>query len=294
MSNRRAKTARSVTAGGPDLERRLAACYGSLPNSERQVADLLLNFPGLLAMHSATELAAQAGTSKAAVSRLIQRLGYASFAAARATVRNARQWGSPVYLDDATADAVSRDGLDAHVAADIEVLRKTLEGIDREGLASLVEAMASARRVLVIGHRNSALLADYLRSHLGLLRDGVELAPMHGATLAEGMAGLGPEDLLIAVGFRRRVPAFATALSIARRCRTPTALLTDPSGAGLAGEARWVLTAHCRGASIFDSYVAAVSLVNHLASQLAQRLGARGRTRLRAIEALHGELGDLI
>ena len=112
---------------------------------------------------------------------------------------------------------------------------------------------------------------------------------MHGATLAEGMAGLGPEDLLIAVGFRRRVPAFATALGIARRCRTPTAVLTDPSGAALAGEARWVLTAHCRGAAIFDSYVAGVSLINHLASQLAQRLGARARTRLRAIEALHGE-----
>ena len=117
---------------------------------------------------------------------------------------------------------------------------------------------------------------------------------MHGATLAEGMAGLGPEDLLIAVGFRRRVPAFATALGIARRCRTPTAVLTDPSGAALAGEARWVLTAHCRGAAIFDSYVAGVSLINHLASQLAQRLGARARTRLRAIEALHGELGDLL
>ncbi|MCB1956145.1 MAG: MurR/RpiR family transcriptional regulator [Rhodocyclaceae bacterium] len=295
MSNRRAKPAKGDRPGsGPDLERRLADCYAALPKSERLVADLLLNFPAQLATHSATEVAALAGASKAAVSRLIQRLGYPSYAAARTAVRSARQWGSPVYLDDnAPAQAVD-DPLDAHVAADIEILRKTLEGLDRAGLASLVDTLATARRVLIIGHRNSALLADYLRSHLGMLRDGIELAPMHGATLAEGMAGLGPEDLLVAVGFRRRVPAFATALGIARRHHTPTAVLTDPSGAALAAEARWVLTAHCRGASMFDSYVAAVSLINHLAAQLAQHLGASARARLREVEQLHGELGDLL
>ncbi|MCB1915673.1 MAG: MurR/RpiR family transcriptional regulator [Rhodocyclaceae bacterium] len=297
MSNRRASPPSAeadATTDGPDLERRLAACYESLPNSERPVADLLLNFPAQLATHSATELALLAGASKAAVSRLIQRLGYPSYAAARAAVRGARQWGSPVYLDDAVPGSGEPDDLDAHIAADIDILRKTLGGIDRAALTSLVEAMAGARRLLVIGHRNSALLADYLRSQLGMLRDGVELAPMHGTTLAEGMAGLGPQDVLIAVGFRRRVPAFSAALAIARRARTPTLVLTDPSGAALAGDAHWVLSAHCRGASMFDSYVAAVSLINHLSAQLAQRLGARARARLREVEALHGELGDLL
>ena len=91
MSNRRASPPSAeadATTDGPDLERRLAACYESLPNSERPVADLLLNFPAQLATHSATKLALLAGASKAAVSRLIQRLGYPSYAAARAAVRN--------------------------------------------------------------------------------------------------------------------------------------------------------------------------------------------------------------
>ncbi len=280
-------------AAGADLERRLTACYESLPNSERQVADLLLNFPAQLATHSATEIAALSGSSKAAVSRLIQRLGYPSFAAARNAVRDARQWGAPLYQDHAPPGVGMADALDAHIAADVEILRNTLQGIDRAALASLVEALAEARRVLVIGHRNSALLAAYLRGQLGLLRDGVELAPMHGTTLAEGLAGLDRRDLLLAVGFRRRMPSFAAALEIARRSGTPTAVLTDPSGAPLAASARWVISGHCRGASIFDSYVAAVSLINYLATQLAQRLGAEARARLREIERLHGELGDL-
>jgi DNA-binding MurR/RpiR family transcriptional regulator len=257
------------------------------------VADLLLNFPASLATHTATELAREAGTSKAAVSRLIHRLGYGSYAAARSEARKRRQWGAPID-QDVPGSGQEDYGFDRHVNADMEVLRQTLESVRREDLDSLVEAMAEARRIVIIGHRNSALLANFLRGHLALLRDGVELAPMHGATLAEGLVGIGPRDLLIAVGFRRRVPAFATALEVARRTRTPTAVLTDPTGGALAGPVRWTLAAHCRGASIFDSYVAAVSLVNYLAERLVRHLGADARARLREIERLHGELGDLI
>jgi len=287
---------RHARSAASSLEKRIRGCYESLPNSERQVADLLLDFPGQLATHSATEIAKLSGTSKAAVTRLVQRLGYATYAAARTEVRGAQQWGSPVYLDIPAGPAATAapDALAAHMAADSEILRKTLESLAATNLETLTDAMCKARRVLVIGHRNSALLATYLRGQLGLLRSGVELTPMHGETLAEGLLGLGPEDLLLAVGFRRRVPAFLAALEIGRRTGTRIAVITDPSGAALARNADWVLPCHCRGASIFDSYVAAVSLINYLASQLATRIGQPARARLREIEALHEELGDLI
>lgn len=291
---RRPPAAATPATAPRTLEQRVMDCYESLPNSERRVADLLLNFPAHLATHTATELAADAGASKAAVSRLIQRLGYGSYATARAQARNRRNWGAPIDQDTTAPAQADAYTLERHMAADMDVLRQTLESVDRETLATLVEAMATARRIVIIGHRNSALLANFLRGHIGLLRDGIELAPMHGATLAEGLAGIGPQDLLIAVGFRRRVPAFTTALAVARRTGTPTAVLTDPTGGALAGPVRWTLAAHCRGASIFDSYVAAVSLINYLAEQLARRLGADARARLREIERLHGELGDLI
>lgn len=299
MKSRTERGAEAEHAGrgsGSSLEKRIGACYESLPNSERQVADLLLNFPGQLATHSATEIAKMSGASKAAVTRIIQRMGYASFAQARADVRSAQKWGSPIYIEtQATAQGDgAAAGIAAHIAADTEVLRKTLDGLNPADLAAIVTALRDARRVLVIGHRNSALLATYLRGHLGLLRSGVELAPMHGETLAEGLFGLGPQDLLLAVGFRRRVPAFLSALELARRAGTRIALITDPSGAALARNADWVIGCHCRGASIFDSYVAAVSLINFLASQLAAALGGAGRARLREIEQLHEDLGDLI
>ena len=80
------------------LEQRISDCYEFLPNSERRVADLLLNFPAQLATHSATELASLAGASKAAVSRLIQRLGYASYASARARTSSPASTGGCISM----------------------------------------------------------------------------------------------------------------------------------------------------------------------------------------------------
>lgn len=290
------RSARKTRPADPPvtLEGRIQACYENLPGSEVVVADVLLNHPGRLATHSATELATDAGASKAAVTRLIQRLGYVSYAAARAEVRLAQQWGSPMYLEASAPVGGGRQAAFAgHAAADQQILARTVGGLTDADLDGTVEALASARRVVVIGFRNSAWLAMYARSQLGLLRPGVELAPLPTETLAEGLTDLGRQDVVLALGFRRRVPAFVAALRAAHATSARIALVTDPSGAADLRFADWTLACHSRGASIFDSYVGAVSLLNFLAAQLAQALGDSGRKRLLGVERWHDQLGDL-
>jgi len=292
---RRARRQRPSAPPPPTLENRIRTCYEALPGSERRVADLLLNHPGRLAMHSATELAAEVGASKAAVTRLIQRLGYGGYAQARTEVRDAQRWGSPVYLDEAgTPQGPGRRAAYAeHLAADQQILARTLGALTEAELDGSVQALATARRVVVIGFRNSAWLAMYARSQFGLLRPGVDLAPLPTETLAEGLAGLGPADLLFAVGLRRRVPSFTAALRAARAAQVPIVLLTDPSGAADLRQVDWTLTCHCRGAAMLDSYVGAVSVINFLAAQLAAAMGDAGRQRLTSVEQWHQRLGDL-
>jgi DNA-binding MurR/RpiR family transcriptional regulator len=228
------------------------------------------------------------------VTRLIQRLGYASYAAARGEVRLAQQWGSPIYLGTRTPIGPgSQAAFAAHAAADQQALARTVAALSDRDLDGTVDALASARRVVVIGFRNSAWLAMYARSQLGLLRAGVDLAPLPAETLAEGLADLGPADLLLAFGFRRRVPAFAAALRMVQAAGTRIALIADPSGAADLRMADWTLTCHCRGTSMFDSYAGAVSLINFMATQLSQRVGAAGRKRLLEVERWHAKLGDL-
>ena len=291
---RRAPGARRPAVPSVALENRIRACYEDLPGSEARAADVLLNHPGLLATHSATELAAEAGVSKAAVTRLIRRLGYDSHAAARRDARLARQWGAPLYLQpDAPAGAGRKAVYAQHVAADQQSLAHTLHGLDEAVLDGSVLALARARRVVVLGFRNSAWLALYARIQLGLLRPAVDLAPLPSQTLSESLVGLGKGDVILAVGMRRRVPSFAAAIEAARAEGVRIVLVTDPTGVADVPGADWTLGCHCRGAAMFDTYVAAVSVINFLTAQVAAELGPTARRRLQDVERWHGRLGDM-
>jgi DNA-binding MurR/RpiR family transcriptional regulator len=195
------------------LAMRVRERYAALSPGERTVADLILAFPGRLATHSATELAQLAGASKATVTRCFRRLGYASYAEVRSEVRREQLWGSPYYLEQGSNQWSSPHmALEAHVAADSELLGATVDALTAVDLGAVIAALGGARRVVFIGYRNSHLLAAYASSQLALLRPGVELLPRVAETLAGGLAGLGPEDLVVGVGFRRRVQTFHAAL----------------------------------------------------------------------------------
>jgi DNA-binding MurR/RpiR family transcriptional regulator len=117
--------------------------------------------------------------------------------------------------------------------------------------------------------------------------------------LSEELSDLGRGDAILAFGFRRRPPVLGRILRIAAAANTRTVLLGD-SSIGKFGKfgkfgksANIVLRCFNRGARLFDSYVAAMSLVNYLGSGVALALGARAQERLHRIESLHDELSDL-
>ncbi len=230
------------------------------------------------------------------MTRCIRRLGYRDFAQARTESRQAQQWGSPLYLASASrvSDAGDRSGLRAHLDADIALLERTRDDLADDDLKAAARALAGARRVVVLGFRNSHLLAGFARAQLGLLRPGVELVPTAGETLAEGLAQIDHEDVVLALGFRRRVPTFVRALEAAHRAGARILYITDPSGSVSPRTATWTLRCHCRGASLFDSYVGALSVLNYLAALVAELLGDPARKRLHDVERIHGELGDLV
>lgn len=281
------------------LEARIHAQYATLPPAEKRLGDLLLSFPGDIATYSAGELADAAGTSRAAASRFFQRLGYRDFNEARQQARDAKRWGSPVYLSSggtaggqATGRPASQPIAD-HLAQESHNLTRTLEAIRPDHLRDAVDAIAHARRVHVAGFRNSHMLADYLQRQLQIVRPDVTLLPKAGQTLAEDLVDVEEGDVLIMVGMRRRVSTVSRILEIAHEQGAKTLLLTDPSAAEPTRHASWTLTCEVRSHSLFDSYSAAMSVINLLCTSLFHHETNRGQERLKRIETLHDELDEL-
>jgi len=112
-------------------------------------------------------------------------------------------------------------------------------------------------------------------------------------TLAEDMVSLRRGDVLLVVDFRRRSALLQTIVDTARHAGAQLVFLASPGMPPLSRAGDVVIHCLTEGASIFHSYVAAVSIVNYLCAAVATELGKKGRKRLEAIEDLHEALGDI-
>lgn len=275
--------AQSVGQPADDIEARIAAASDRLTESEKRLAEAVLEAGGDLSAFTAGELAGRAGVSAATAARFFRRLGYQSYGDLRRTARAARTWGSPLYELAASRPA----DFDRHVAQDIENLRRLAAELPPATLDAAVALLASARRLNVLGFRNSAALAAYARGLLAQVRPDVRLLPLPGQTLAEDLVGLGPDDALLVFGFRRRPPALREAMAVVREVGVRILLVTDASAARTAHLASITLRCPNQGASLFDSYVAPMSLTNYLCAAVQAALGPAAEERLAAIERLH-------
>ncbi|MGF1591894.1 MAG: MurR/RpiR family transcriptional regulator [Kiloniellaceae bacterium] len=278
--------------GGASVESRIKARYAGLPESERRIADLILEFPGEMAAYSATELAKLSGGSKAAVTRLVQRIGFANYDEARRAARDAQSWGSPLYL---IAREPRKTGFServrAHIEQDVSNISLTLEGLRGDAFDDMVDAICKAPRVFLLGFRNSHYLAGYARWQIIQGRGDVHLLPAAGETIAEEIADFTAEDVLIVVGFRRRIAQVPQAMAAAAEVGTRILYITDRA-APAAPQATWTIPCAVRGMDLFDRYAAAMSLLHFLCVAIIEKLGPRARARLQRIENLHEELHD--
>lgn len=274
------------------LESRIRAGYDDLPESERRIADLILESPGEMAAYSATELAALSGSSKAAVTRLVQRIGFANYEAARRAARDAQNWGSPLYLmTRARRKTGFTERVRNHIEQDLRNIQATMEALEGETLGETVTAVCKAKRVFLLGYRNSHWLAAYAHRQIGQARGEVYLLPAMNGALAEEIADLASGDLLVAIGLRRRPARLQRAMAAAAASGAHILYIADRATPA-SPHATWTLPCAVSGAELFDRYAAAMSLLHFLCVAIVEKLGASARRRLRRIEALHEDLHD--
>ena len=268
------------------LGERIADSYAELSPQEQRAADFLRDHLADLAVYNATEVARLSGVSKATISRLYRRLGFENAEQLRDHVRVVRASGIPVASDTPTS-------FPAHLDQEIGNLRAALEALAAADLGVLSSVIAGARRVLVIGFRNSYPVALHLRQQLAQARDGVALAPQPGQSLGEELAGLTADDTVILVGFRRRPETFGRVVAAAVESPARVILMTDDGGRTHSAGADHTLIVPVDSVSAFDSYAAANSIVSLLASAVLGVNLREGRSRIAVIGEVYTALDEI-
>ncbi|MFT8777868.1 MAG: MurR/RpiR family transcriptional regulator [Gluconacetobacter liquefaciens] len=270
--------------------KRILNAINDLPDAERRLAEFILDFPGDLASYEARELAGYAGVSNATVSRLVRRLGYTDFSAARHSVRSEKTLGSPLMLDAKQRD--QPDTIAAGLAYSHASLDATFAALSDQALNDVVQWISRARMVWIAGYRSNQAFAAYFRWQIYQFLPLCQLIPGPGETIAEHMAHFEKDDCLVVFGVRRRVRQVDLLLEHARQTGMKTVLITDH----LYGETKTVdrvLRCDTKGPGALDSHVAVAAVCSLLITRLFHASGAHGRRRLVAMEAAHEQADEL-
>lgn len=276
------------------LEKLIRDNYGLLTANERKLADVVLDFPGDLAAYTATELSLRAGVSKATTTRFFKRLGFEGYEAARRLARERMEWGAPLYMQTtARQRSKGKDRIAQYLAEEVDSLTTTLVDLLPDTLDEICARIVSARKIWILGYRSSHFLAGYARWQFSQFREDVSLLPVAGETIGEHVAHMGPEDLLLVVGIRRRVPSLIQIMEAAKERGTAILYLSDPTAGKTTKLADWFIRCDVSSSDPFDTYSPALSVLRLLKIEAFGRSGATGRKFAKEIENAHERMNDL-
>lgn len=273
------------------FDERLKEQYASLSPQEQRVADFIFDHFDDLISYNSAELGQLSGVSKATVSRLFKRLGYEKYKDMREELRTLRQSGMP--LTDNREAVQGNTLLARHYKQEMANLTRWVNTLDAQQFAAVLEKMVVARRIFIVGMRNSWPAALHLRQQLLQARGQVQVLPQPGQSISEELVDLTAGDLVIVIAFRRRPRIIRPLLQQLQDRGIPVLLMCEPQAHSLFPLACWQLCAPLDSVSAFDSYASVNSLINLLANALLHEILDKGRPRIHEIATLYQQLDEL-
>ena len=272
-----------------NLHTRLRIVESQLSRSERRLAEAVRRLGNHLLRYSSIELAEYAQVSQSTVTRFFRRLGYKHYRHALKEVR----FSFPHLEADALSiqhrmDQTNLDKqLELHLSSEIENIRYTFQSMDADILKSVVTNLASCEKIWVVGFDDDYALAHLARSLLIRIKSDIRMIPLAGFSIAEEFASINAGDVILAFSRKRVSPVLVKLITSGQQAGAKIIQLGGQHIGQLPGVMQ--LTYTNRGAFLFESFSAVVSLVSYICSEVAAILGEPAVTRLYQIENLHEE-----
>lgn len=269
-----ALTTRPTGASVEAVLPRLEAIAPSLRESERRIADFVLEHAVDVVYLSITELADRTETSEATVIRFAQRLGYPGYSALKIALALDLHAGEARLPGELTPDddvaAVKRKVIETGV----ESLRDTMRLLDDESLGRAVDALVDARRIELYGVGSSAAIAH--DAYALLMQIGLPVYAVTDPHLQVlSAAQLVPGDVAFAISTSGSTKDTVEALQAARDAGATCICLTRHLRSPITRVAHVTLLAAARPATVgghqLNGRVAQVAVIDVLATAAALR-----------------------
>lgn len=250
-----------------DLITKIQSELPGFSKGQKQIARFILEHYDKAAFMTASRLGVTVGVSESTVVRFATELGYDGYPhLQRALQEMIRNKLTSVQRMEVAGDRMGGcDVLQTVLHADTDMIRVTLDEIDRDAFQGAVDALMGAKRIYILGVRSSSALASFLGFYFNLLFENVTLVHTNSVSeIFEQVLRVGPGDVLFGISFPRYSKRTLSAMKYARDRGARVIALTDSQLSPLARVADHVLLARSDMASFVDSLVAPLSVINAL------------------------------
>ncbi len=234
---------------------------------QKLIAHFIAEHYDKAAFMTAAKLGSTVGISESTVVRFATELGYDGYPKMQKAMQEMiRDKLTSVQRIEVTKNRIiNEDILDTVLNQDIEKIRRTLEETSKDDFRHAVEAISKAKTIYIFAVRSSAALASFLGYYYSLIFENVKVISNYGETeIHEKLFRISEQDVIIGISFPRYSNAAIKAMTFAQRRGAKVIALTDSMASPLVSAADYVLIAKSDMASVVDSLVAPLSMINAL------------------------------
>ncbi len=275
-----------------ELFLRIEEKYGKMSKGQKRLADYVRNNYDKAVFLTASKLGETVGVSESTVVRFAIQLDYKGYPGFQKALEElVRTKLNSIQRMEVTYGRISqKEILETVLHSDIEKIKQTLAVIDHKAFNLAIDTILNARKIYVIGIRSCAPLASFLSFYLNLVCDNVTPVTTNSSSeIFEQLIRIGEDDVIIGISFPRYSMRTLKALEFASNRKAKVITLTDSVHSPMNLYSSCNLIARSDMASIVDSLVAPLSVINSLIVALCMKKQKEVVSTLETLEDIWGE-----
>lgn len=249
------------------LLERVQKSYSTLSKGQKLIADYISNHYDKAAYMTAAKLGETVGVSESTVVRFAAEIGCDGYPELQKAMQEMiRDKLTSVQRIGVASNRIdSNDVLSSVLNQDVKLIKRTLEETSAESFNAAVKSIVNARKIYIFAVKSSFALARFLGYYFELIFENVKIIETTSKTqMYEQLFRIDKQDVMIGISFPRYSSSTVEAMRFASERGATVIALTDSKASPVTAVSDCVLLARSGMASIVDSLVAPLSLINAL------------------------------
>ena len=246
---------------------RIDSALGGLSKRQKLIAEYIIDHYDKAAYMTASKLGETVGVSESTVVRFASEIGYDGYPELQKAMQEMiRDKLTSVQRIDVASDRIDYgDVLSSVLNQDIKLIKKTMEENNSDSFVRAVDSIVNARTIYIFAVKSSFALARFLGYYFELIFGNVKIIETTSKTqMYEQLFRIDKQDVMIGISFPRYSSSTMEAMQFASQQGAYVIAITDSMTSPVTNISDCVLIAKSDMASVVDSLVAPLSLINAL------------------------------